>query len=186
MPVPGGGALSGHTSAANIWDIPKRNEAFNGNIHLEMWDVRLPYLILLHGVCIYIYIIICIYFMVKGSNWPLVYAYMCIYTHLLVLVSKRVRLFDFWFCRSTGIIRQVAAMSYAHAGDLIWRWVKTYTSCLLWPRPISTQTTVYHDTVVSAQDLVTNSSSKIHEKKKYIYQNQWFLTSQCLLGKPPL
>ena len=64
MPVPGGGALSGHTSAANIWDIPKRNEAFNGNIHLEMWDVRLPYLILLHGVCIYIYIIICIYFMV--------------------------------------------------------------------------------------------------------------------------
>ena len=38
--------------------------------------------------------------MVKGSNWPLVYAYMCIYTHLLVLVSKRVRLFDFWFCRS--------------------------------------------------------------------------------------
>lgn len=45
MPVPGGGALSGHTSAANVWDMPKRNEAFNGKIHLEMWDVRLPYLI---------------------------------------------------------------------------------------------------------------------------------------------
>lgn len=120
---------------------------------------------------------------------------MCIYTHLLVLVSKRVRLFDFWFCRShtlqiwshhsfydflpesaenihnkawdhPGIIRQVAAMRYAHAGYLIWRWVKTYTSCLRWPRPISTHSSVYHDTVVSAQDLVTNSSSKIHE---YIY-----------------
>jgi len=101
MPVPGGGALSGHTEASPpMFGIcPNEMKLLMGK---SIWKCGMfdCHIWLLDGVCIYYIIYIYVYFMVKGSNWPLVYAYMCIYTHLLVLVSKRVRLFDFWFCRS--------------------------------------------------------------------------------------
>ena len=74
----------------------------NGKIHLEMWDVRLPYLITRWCMYVYIYMYI-LWLRAQIGRWSMHIIcayYMCIYTHLLVLVSKRVRLFDFWFCRS--------------------------------------------------------------------------------------